>query len=211
MSLGTRIRAVRTLRGLSSADLAKAAGVSRGLISQIELDRANPSIDTLRRIATALESPIASFFDEASANGIVVRSDERRTMRLPRSGLTYQLLTPDLNRQIEFILIELEPGQGGTRSAYGHAGEEAALVLEGQLHVWIGDLDTFRLEGAVKLLKQELEQLGSDADVLIVEGRDHSTLIGPHKELWPKGMHHRIHTEMITSWQAREAAAAPAK
>jgi len=139
MSIGTRIRTIRTMRGLSSAELAKAAGVSRGLISQIELDRANPSIDTLRRVAAALESPIAAFFDEANANGIVVRSVERRTMRIPASGLTYQLLTPDLNRQIEFILIELEPGQGGTRHAYGHPGEEAALVLEGQLHVWIGE------------------------------------------------------------------------
>jgi len=58
---------------------------------------------------------------------------------VPRSGLTYQLLTPDLSRQIEFILIELEPGQGGSRLPFGHPGEEAALVLEGQLHVWIGD------------------------------------------------------------------------
>ena len=139
MSIGTRIRSIRTLRGLTSAELAQAAGVSRGLISQLELDRANPSIDTLRRIAAALESPIAAFFDEARANGVVVRKDERRTMRIPRSGLTYQLLSPDLNRQIEFILIELEPGQGGTRAAYGHAGEEAALVLEGELHVWIGE------------------------------------------------------------------------
>jgi transcriptional regulator with XRE-family HTH domain len=139
VSIGSRIRAIRTLRGTSSVELAKAAGVSRALISQIELDRANPSIDTLRRIAAALDSPIAALFDEAPVNGIVVRRAERKTMRVPRSGLTYQLLTPDLNRQIEFILIELEPGQGGTRAAYGHAGEEAALVLEGQLHVWIGD------------------------------------------------------------------------
>ena len=88
-------------------------GVSRGLISQVELDRANPSIDTLRRIAAALESPIASFFDEAPANGDRrARATSARTMRVPRSGLTYQLLTPDLNRQIEFILIELEPGSG---------------------------------------------------------------------------------------------------
>jgi transcriptional regulator with XRE-family HTH domain len=139
MSIGTRVRAIRTLRGLSSAELASAVGVSRGLISQIELDRANPSIDTLRKIAAALESPIAALFDEAPANGIVVRKEERKTLRIPRSGLTYQLLTPDLNRQIEFILIELEPGQGGTRVPYGHPGEEAALVLEGQLYVWVGD------------------------------------------------------------------------
>ena len=139
MSIGSRIRAIRTLRNLSSADLAGAAGVSRGLISQIELDRANPSIDTLRKIAAALDSPIAALFDETALNGIVVRKEERKTLRIPASGLTYQLLTPDLNRQIEFILIELEPGQGGTRVPYGHPGEEAALVLEGQLHVWIGE------------------------------------------------------------------------
>ena len=127
------------MRGLSSAELAKAAGVSRGLISQIELDRANPSIDTLRRVAAALESPIASFFDEASANGIVVRSAERRTMRIPRSGLTYQLLTPDLNRQIEFILIELEPGQGGTRPPTVTPARRRRSCSKGQLHVWIGE------------------------------------------------------------------------
>jgi transcriptional regulator with XRE-family HTH domain len=127
------------MRGLSSRELAQAAGVSRGLISQIELDRANPSIDTLRKVAAALESPIASFFDEGETNGIVVRHHERKTLKVPRSGLTYELLTPDLNRQIEFILIELEPGEGGSRLPFGHPGEEAALVLEGTLGVWIGD------------------------------------------------------------------------
>lgn len=139
MSIGQRTRAIRKLRGHSASELARAAGVSRGLISQIELDRANPSIDTLRRIAAALDSPIAAFFDDAPANGIVVRTDERKTLRVPRSGLTYQLLTPDLNRQIEFILIEFEPGQEGSRVPFGHPGEEAALVLEGQVHVWVGD------------------------------------------------------------------------
>ena len=79
-----------------------------------------------------------------------MRRNERKTLKVPRSGLTYQLLTPDLNRQIEFILIELEPGQGGTRVPLGHPGEEAAIVLEGQLDVWIGDeehvLDGRRLD-----------------------------------------------------------------
>ena len=81
VSIGTRIRAVRTLRGLSSSELANQAGVSRGLISQLELDRANPSIETLRRIAAALDSPIAAFFDDEPANGIVVRESERKTLQ----------------------------------------------------------------------------------------------------------------------------------
>ena len=49
--------------------------------------------------------------------------------------------------------------------------------LEGKLHVITGDMDTFYLEGAVKLLKESLTNLGSDAVVEIVPNRDHSTLI----------------------------------
>lgn len=42
-----------------------------------------------------------------------------------------------------------------------------------------GDLDTFYLEGAVRLLKESLSRLGSDAVVEIIPNRDHSTLLDP--------------------------------
>ena len=51
--------------------------------------------------------------------------------------------------------------------------------LKGKVHVIMGDMDTFYLEGAVKLLKESLTKLGSDAIVEIVPNRDHSTLVGP--------------------------------
>ncbi|WP_197453996.1 alpha/beta hydrolase-fold protein [Caulifigura coniformis] len=49
--------------------------------------------------------------------------------------------------------------------------------LAGKLHVFMGDQDTFYLEGATKLLKGSLEKLGSDAVVEIHPGADHSTLM----------------------------------
>jgi hypothetical protein len=49
--------------------------------------------------------------------------------------------------------------------------------LKGKLHVITGDLDTFYLEGAVKLLKESLARLGSDAVVEIIPNRDHSTIL----------------------------------
>jgi S-formylglutathione hydrolase FrmB len=49
--------------------------------------------------------------------------------------------------------------------------------LKGKIHVVVGDLDTFYLEGAVKLLKGSLEKLGSDAVVEVVPDRDHMTLL----------------------------------
>ena len=51
--------------------------------------------------------------------------------------------------------------------------------LKGKLHVIMGDMDTFYLEGAVKLLKESLAKLGSDAVVEIVPNRDHGTLLDP--------------------------------
>ena len=49
--------------------------------------------------------------------------------------------------------------------------------LKGKLHVIMGDMDTFYLEGAVKLLKESLSELGSDAVVEIVPNRNHATLL----------------------------------
>jgi len=49
--------------------------------------------------------------------------------------------------------------------------------LKGKLHLIVGERDTFYLEGAVKLLKESLARLGSDAVVEIVPDRDHDTLL----------------------------------
>lgn len=49
--------------------------------------------------------------------------------------------------------------------------------LAGKIHVSMGDLDTFYLNGATALLKQTLTELGSDAQVEMVPGKDHSSLM----------------------------------
>lgn len=67
-------------------------------------------------------------------------------------------------------------------------------ALKGKLHIYTGEKDTFYLEGAVRLLKQELARLGSDAVVEIVPGKDHGTLIGAE-------MRTRIAQEMTAAVQ----------
>lgn len=68
--------------------------------------------------------------------------------------------------------------------------------LKGKIRVWCGTLDTFHLDGAARLLQWDLAQLGSDAEILLVEGRDHGDIFRPHPDLWPRGMMHRIHWDM---------------
>jgi enterochelin esterase-like enzyme len=55
--------------------------------------------------------------------------------------------------------------------------QELAAKLQGKLHVTTGELDTFYLEGAVKKMAATLKKLGSDAEVQVVPGKDHSTVL----------------------------------
>jgi hypothetical protein len=56
---------------------------------------------------------------------------------------------------------------------------ELGPKLRGKLHVVMGSLDTFYLEGATALLQQTLAELGSDAAVTILPGHDHGSLLTP--------------------------------
>ncbi len=58
-----------------------------------------------------------------------------------------------------------------------HNWDRLGPKLAGKLHVYTGSLDTFYLDGAVRLLAESLERLGSDAVVEVVPGKDHGSLL----------------------------------
>jgi hypothetical protein len=63
------------------------------------------------------------------------------------------------------------------RLALEHNWPTLGSKLAGKLHVITGEVDNFYLEGAVRLLKESLQKLGSDAIVEIVPKKDHMTLL----------------------------------
>jgi transcriptional regulator with XRE-family HTH domain len=67
MKIGTTIRAHRLQRGLSQGDIEKKTGLLRCYLSRVENGHTVPSLDTLSKIAAALDLPISQFFSE---NGI---------------------------------------------------------------------------------------------------------------------------------------------
>ncbi len=68
MKIGTIIRAHRLQRGLSQGDIEKKTGLLRCYLSRVENGHTVPSLDTLSKIAGALDLPISQFFVEDSAN-----------------------------------------------------------------------------------------------------------------------------------------------
>lgn len=151
MSLGKNIRILRIKRDLTAKALAERISVSPSLISKIERDATKPSVDVLRKIAIELHVSLGDLIDSELARTApvershldkkvsVVRAHERKSLCLHGSGLVYQILTPDLQGEIEFVWIEQEPGEGGARLFSHERGEECVLVLEGVLHIYIGD------------------------------------------------------------------------
>jgi transcriptional regulator with XRE-family HTH domain len=66
MKIGTTIRAHRLQKGLSQGDIEKKTGLLRCYLSRVENGHTIPSLDTLSKIAVALDLPIAQFFADDS-------------------------------------------------------------------------------------------------------------------------------------------------
>jgi transcriptional regulator with XRE-family HTH domain len=138
-SLGDRIRTSRLNRRLTLGQVAEKVGVSVSALSQLERDQFNPTIATLKAIATTLDTTIGSLVAEASPlDRAVVRAGERKRLS-PRRGITYQLLTPDLSGHIELILSEYEVGASTGEEAFAYHAEQCGVVLQGVAVVHLGD------------------------------------------------------------------------
>jgi len=64
MILGTRIRKLREAKNLSQADVEKRTGLTRSYISRVEKGHTVPSLETLERLAAAVEVPLYQLFYE---------------------------------------------------------------------------------------------------------------------------------------------------
>lgn len=70
MNIGETIRNFRLQKGLSQGDIEKRTGLLRCYLSRVENGHTIPSLDTLAKIATAMDLPLAQFFaDSAHDNG----------------------------------------------------------------------------------------------------------------------------------------------
>jgi transcriptional regulator with XRE-family HTH domain len=139
VDLGDRVRERRQELGLNLRDLAKRTGLSASFLSQVERGVTSPSIDSLRKISDALEVPVFRFLLEPDVKCPVVRRGERIRLTWPGSQATVQLLTPNLNRKMEALLTEREPGDQTPIVNFGRHTEEFIYVLQGQLEVALGE------------------------------------------------------------------------
>jgi transcriptional regulator with XRE-family HTH domain len=139
ISIGQKIRKRRSDFNLSLRDLAKHTGLTASFISQVERGVTAPSLNSLRKIAEALEVPLPFFMQDTSRQSRVVRRDARPHLDLQGHAVTYDMLTPDLSHKMEAIIGSLEPGTGNIMLKLKVPTEEFILVLSGALKVVLGE------------------------------------------------------------------------
>lgn len=139
-AVGNEIKRLRKLRGRTLEQLASRAGVSAGLLSQVERGQGNPSFNTLVQVAHALGIPVARLMAGEQISSPVVRRSERRRLNLGSNDylVLMELLTSRLDSALEAIRIVAEPGYSTEDTPFVHDGEEFGIVLEGTHAVNVG-------------------------------------------------------------------------
>jgi len=150
--VGSRLRKERERRGISLRELARRVRVSPSLVSQIELDRVNPSVSTLYALVTELGMTMSDVFSGAveepatdvprarvASDGIGTDPDTRSVINLA-SGVRWERLTPHSDPNLEFLYVVYPVGAESCPedALVTHGGREYGYVTSGTLGVRVG-------------------------------------------------------------------------
>lgn len=161
LKISTRIKEIRRERNTTVQELADLAGVSKGLISQIENNRTVPSLMVLIDIISALDVDLNQFFKDISANSqlspvIIKRKNEYESFEKEQAmGFLYQRIFTKTfkNSTVDIVLLELEPN--ATRPMVVTEAFEYKYILSGNVDYVFED-QTYNL---------------SDGDSMLFDGR----------------------------------------
>lgn len=151
VAVGKRIRDLRQTRAMSLEAVAARTELSIGFLSQIERGLSSPSLRVLATLADVLGVGIAGLFgaseDAGSAgDAVVTRERQRAKLNLWRSGISKQLLSPAGSEgRLNLFLVHMEPGGSTGDELYTHDGEEAGLVIEGEMKLTV-DAESWTLK-----------------------------------------------------------------
>ena len=131
-AIGTRLRQLRLQRGLSLAQVAKAAGISVGFLSALERSQMSASVSTLRKLTRFYQTNILDFFDPFESDSRLVPPQKRKILEAG-PGVRMELLAWG-NTVMEPHPFRIAPNAGSGES-YTHEGEEFLYVLRGEFQI----------------------------------------------------------------------------
>jgi transcriptional regulator with XRE-family HTH domain len=148
--IGERIRSRRQEKNITLEQLAQKAGVTKGLISQIENNRTVPSLPVLLSIVHSLDEDMRGFFEGLQAKMvdqkyfIIRKGEEKEINREPVKGFSYKRIFSRAvaSTAFDMELLEIKAG-AGRRQMVTTEAYELKYLLQGQIEYQV---DTERFE-----------------------------------------------------------------
>ncbi|MFN3998581.1 helix-turn-helix domain-containing protein [Algoriphagus sp.] len=163
VQISNKLRSIRKEKNLTLQDIADRAGVTKGLISQIENSRTIPSLLVLIQIVKALEVGLDDFFNDLSFYGkegkilIQRKADYQKFEKEPASGYEYsRIFTKKVNQcTIDIVVLEIQPGS--VRDFVQTDAFEYKFIISGSVRYIFRDQEIEMNEGDSMLFDGMLE------------------------------------------------------
>jgi XRE family transcriptional regulator, regulator of sulfur utilization len=143
--VGATLQRMRLERGLTLEDLSRTAGVSKSMLSQIEREKANPTIAVAWRLANALGIDIADLLsaEEKKIDTIrVLEAHETPTLASKNAGYILRILGPmELAGKFEWYELTLAPNGSLISAPHDPGTIEHLTLLQGSVEVEINKLN----------------------------------------------------------------------
>ena len=180
-AVGRQVKRWRTERSLTLAQVAERSSLNVGYLSQIENDKASPSLESLAAIGAALEVPVAWFLQDTSLPPRVVRAADRRRWGAPGGGAVEEV---DGGVSRELCIVQVTGLPGGSTGLHAHPGDEHHIMLRGRLRLTQGEHVVELGPGDYMLwdatVPHVAESIGDEPPVvLIVSARQRGTETAP--------------------------------
>lgn len=163
VQISNKLKSIRKDRNLTLQEVADRAGVTKGLISQIENSRTIPSLLVLIQIVKALEVGLDEFFNDLNFYGkegkilIQRKEDYQRFEKEPASGYEYfRIFTEKINAcTIDIVLLEIQPG--AQRDFVKTEAFEYKYMISGSVRYVFRDQEIILHEGDSMLFDGRIE------------------------------------------------------
>jgi transcriptional regulator with XRE-family HTH domain len=139
--VGSNLRRFRADQGLTLEKLATLSGVSRAMLSQIELEQSTPTINVLWKISRALGVPFSALISQPTTSAVTLLPSSRARVLLSHDGkFSSRALFPfDRARLVEFYELKLAPHSAEHAEAHAPGTSENLVVAAGSLEMTVGE------------------------------------------------------------------------
>ena len=157
--IGKNIIILRKQKNMSLDELARRSGVSKSMLSQIEQEKANPTIITVWKIARSLNISISELMENNNLSSIdVIRKDDAPVILSDDHSVKFRINSPiHMTDNLEIYNITFKPNGKNISTPHFPNTEEYFTVISGKFKIITGDQTIILNEGDTARYKADQE------------------------------------------------------